>query len=576
MIIAVSFVLTAVVIALAAHNINRERSHMTQILDEKGAALIKSFEAGARTGMRGMMSSGRLQTLLEETAAQEDILYLLVTDQQGRILAHNDPQKLYAQFMPHAKIQSLDPQREVKNKILEGEAQRSFLVYSTFSPLKTDPPGQRHRWQFQDSAEHIPAADCPVSEDVALIPENEAQRFIFVGLDPAPFEQARTEDIRNTLLTSGILLIIGLSGVLLLYWIQRARLARQMLQDVQAFSTAVVSSMPLGLLVLDRSEQITYSNLRARELLNLESDPKGQRVDLVLPGALTSFLQRLSKDRDILEQEEELHFSSGQVLPASLSGVRLYTAEGDYAGKLLIIKDLRQIKNLQHKVQRQEKLAAIGHLAAGIAHEIRNPLSSIKGLATYFQGRSPESSPDKAAAQTMVQEVDRLNRVVTELLEFARPSDIQPAYCDVHQLVRHSLGLVQQDAAHRQISIRFEPQAQSLSWPLDQDRLNQALLNMYLNAIQAMESGGQLTVQTWEANTMLHITVSDTGPGIPDHDLEKIFNPYFTSKKTGTGLGLAVVDKIVQAHQGQIKVFSTKGQGSTFHLMLPRGADYEQ
>jgi two-component system sensor histidine kinase HydH len=408
------------------------------------------------------------------------------------------------------------------------------------------------------------------SRERQIAPDSEEQtRYIFVGLDSSPFEQARQEDIRNTLLISGILLILGLSGVLTLFWIQRARLTTQLLQDAQAFSGAVVSNLPLGLVVLDREGNVSYSNQPAAELLALQGNLEGQRAKDVLPGKICSFARRLGRERSILEQETELHLPGGEPLPVSLSGSRIQTAAGDYAGQLVIIKDLRQLKELQEKVKRQEKLAAIGHLAAGIAHEIRNPLSSIKGLATFFLGKSRDSSQEQSAARTMVQEVDRLNRVVTELLEFARPSELQLEQCEVNQLVRHSLDLVRRDAESKGVNIRFEPEQEELWAYLDQDRLNQALLNLYLNAIQAMQQGGELKVQAAVQGSQVRISVSDTGAGIAQSELERIFDPYFTSKKSGTGLGLAVVDKIVQAHQGRIKVQSSSGQGSSFILLLP-------
>ncbi len=565
LIITAALVLTTVVLALAVLNINRSKAHMSQILGEKGAALIKSFEAGARTGMMGMMGGGnRLQTLLSETAAQPDILYLIVTDDQGRILAHNDPERIGSYFLDQETLRELEPERQAQGVVLERGKESSFMVYSTFAPLKAGPPGHM---QGMHSRHHPQRFSSSGQDQIAPGPEEE--RYIFVGLDSSPFEQARQEDLRNTLLISGILLILGLSGVLTLFWIQRARLTTQLLHDAQAFSGAVVSNLPLGLLVLDREESICFSNQPAAQILGLEGSLQGRQAKDVLPGEICAFVRRMGRERTVLEQDTELHLQSQESLPVSLSGSRIQTAAGDYAGKLIIIKDLRQIKALQDKVKHQEKLAAIGHLAAGIAHEIRNPLSSIKGLATYFLGLSQDRSQEQSAAKTMIQEVDRLNRVVTELLEFARPSELQQEQCEVNQLVRHSLGLVRRDAESKSIHIKFEPEKEELWAYLDQDRLNQALLNLYLNAIQAMQEGGELEVQTATQESQVRISISDTGTGIAQSELEKIFDPYFTSKKSGTGLGLAVVDKIVQAHQGRTKVQSSPGQGSSFVLLLP-------
>lgn len=571
LVITAVLVLAAVVIALAVLNISRSKEHMSQLLGEKGAALIKSFEAGARTGIMGMMGRGnRLQTLLSETAAQPDILYLIVTDEQGEILAHNDPERIGSYFLDGQELQDLDPKRQAQSVVLDRAGESSFMVYSTFAPLQPASPGHMGGMHSRMHSSRRPGFQPGHNRDREIAPESEAEtRYIFIGLDITPFEQARQEDIRNTLLISGILLILGISAVLTLFWLQRARLTTQLLQDAQAFSGAVVSNLPLGLLVLDRGGKVSYSNQPAAGLLGLQQEPRDQKAEEVLPGEICVFARRLDRERTILEQETELHAQAQEQLPVSLSGARIQTAAGDSAGKLIIIKDLRQLKELQDKVKRQEKLAAIGHLAAGIAHEIRNPLSSIKGLATYFLGKSQEQSQEQSAAQTMVQEVDRLNRAVTELLEFARPSELKLEECELNQLVRRSLDLVRRDADSREISVRFEPGQEEIRANLDQDRLNQALLNLYLNAIQAMQQGGELYVHTEKDQSRIRIRVSDTGSGIDQAEVQKIFDPYFTSKKTGTGLGLAVVDKIVQAHQGSIKVRSTPGRGSTFEVLLP-------
>ena len=170
----------------------------------------------------------------------------------------------------------------------------------------------------------------------------------------------------------------------------------------------------------------------------------------------------------------------------------------------------------------------------------------------------------------MVQEVDRLNRVITELLNFARPTDLKCKSSDLASLVSQSLQLIQQDATNQNITINLQTVDDICPVWIDPDRMAQCLLNLYLNALQAMEDSGTLTVRTAvDDNQYVHITVSDTGRGIHYEQLDKIFDPYFTTKKTGTGLGLAIVHKIVEAHQGQMKVKSTSGQGTSFTVMIP-------
>jgi two-component system sensor histidine kinase HydH len=225
---------------------------------------------------------------------------------------------------------------------------------------------------------------------------------------------------------------------------------------------------------------------------------------------------------------------------------------------------------LEDEIRRQEKLAAMGGLAAGVAHEVRNPLSSIKAMATFFSGQFEVGSEARDAAEVMIQEVDRLNRVITELLEFARPSDLKRQSHDIKLLLSRSIQLIHQDATNKNIEIELHTETGICSPWIDSDRLAQCLLNLYINAIQAMENGGTLTVQCTAGTAgYINITVKDTGLGISPDQLNKIFDPYFTTKKRGTGLGLAIVYKIIEAHQGQIVVDSTIGEGTSFTITIP-------
>ena len=243
---------------------------------------------------------------------------------------------------------------------------------------------------------------------------------------------------------------------------------------------------------------------------------------------------------------------------------------GSLLEKIIILRDLEEVRRLQEEVRRQEKLAALGGLAAGVAHEIRNPLSSIKGLATFFASQFEDGSESRQAAGVMVQEVDRLNRAITELLDFARPTDLRCNPTDLALLLSRSIQLIQQEAANLNIQIDAHIADTICPVMIDADRIAQCLLNIYLNAMQAMKDGGTLTIRCEaEDDHYARIKISDTGPGIkPDH-LSRIFDPYFTTKNKGTGLGLALVYKIIEAHQAQMKVESTPGNGATFTLRFP-------
>jgi two-component system sensor histidine kinase HydH len=221
-------------------------------------------------------------------------------------------------------------------------------------------------------------------------------------------------------------------------------------------------------------------------------------------------------------------------------------------------------------VARSRRLASVGRLAAGVAHEIRNPLSSIKGFATYFKEKYHNFSEGAQTAEIMIQEVDRLNRVVSQLLEFAKPVKVSAKPVNVRKLLEDSLRLIEKQIQGKNIKIEktFSPEVEDAF--IDSDKINQVLLNLYLNAIDAMEKGGTITVdlKPHEWKKGIEIIIKDTGSGISEKDLPNIFDPYFTTKPEGTGIGLAIVHNIIEAHNAEIKVESLPGKGSTFTILI--------
>ena len=203
-----------------------------------------------------------------------------------------------------------------------------------------------------------------------------------------------------------------------------------------------------------------------------------------------------------------------------------------------MLKDLSDVRRLQKEVARNQRLATVGSLAAGVAHEIRNPLSSIKGFATYFKERYREVPEDLHIADIMIQEVDRLNRVVGQLLEFARPVNITARPVSLKSFIEDSLKLVERQAEEKRIRVRTRFPADAARVIIDPDRMSQVMLNLYLNAIDAMESSGgdlEVAVDAVGDGRLLRVDISDTGAGIATADLAHIFDPYFTTKASGNG-----------------------------------------
>ncbi|MFZ5799342.1 MAG: ATP-binding protein [Desulfobulbaceae bacterium] len=575
-IIGTGLILVAAMSVLAMVNYNREKEVMEQVLREKGAALIRSFEAGARTGMMGMFGGeSRLQTLLTETAAQDDILYIVLVDRAGQILAHNEPESIGTPFADAGTMKTLGATPQTGWRIIEEEGTAvSFEVYKVFQPLRPRPSSPRQHDMMHRRGEGREGVWCQpgwlegLPEERILDPDE--RPLIFIGMDPGPYVDAMAKEFRQTLLTSGLIVLLGLAGVVSLFWAQSSRRSRKLLQDTRAFAAEMVANLPEGIIVAGPDRKITFLNPIAADMLGIgDRQTVGLVAAALLPPDLAVLFDDCVKQRRILSKELTLAGTDGRERNLSVNCTGITTEDGDTVGTMLILHDLTEIKQLQASLQKQEKLAAIGNLAAGVAHEVRNPLSSIKGYATYFASLFEEGSERKKAAEVMSAEVERLNRVISELLEIARPSDIKPKATDVSFLLASSLRLVQQEAETAGVRLKTDISEGLPPFALDPDRLTQALLNLYINAIQAMPTGGQLAVSAVENAAGLEITVSDSGAGIRPEEVGKIFDPYYTTKNTGTGLGLAVVQKVVEAHGGAIQVRSEPGRGTSFTITLP-------
>ena len=248
----------------------------------------------------------------------------------------------------------------------------------------------------------------------------------------------------------------------------------------------------------------------------------------------------------------------------------LFEQENIFLGSILLFRDMTEIKRLEAEVERSRRLASLGGLAAGVAHEIRNPLSSIKGFATHFRERFVDVPGEREAAEVMIREVDRINRVITQLIELARPLKMNIVPVSLPVVIRHALALIENEAAKKGVAVQTDMPAGKWEISIDADRMTQVFLNLFLNALEAMEKGGELRVSLLgQEEKAIRITIADTGRGIPAADLPRVFDPYFTTRSAGTGLGLAICHKIVEAHQGEIFLESEEGKGTKVSLILP-------
>jgi signal transduction histidine kinase len=231
----------------------------------------------------------------------------------------------------------------------------------------------------------------------------------------------------------------------------------------------------------------------------------------------------------------------------------------------------RKLQESFDQLQRAGRLSALGQLSAGLAHEIKNPLASVSGSADILASEFPVGHPKREFIEIIQKELARLNGVLTEFLQFARTPKPHREVCDLREVVDSIVVLCSQEASRQGVHIQVSYPDDLPAVLVDTAQIQQALLNIVLNAVQAMDSGGQLTVALENSSRGVQIEIHDTGPGIPNEHRSRIFDPFFTTKDRGTGLGMSIAHKLIRGHEGDIRLLDNGRPGTTFVIDLPLG-----
>ena len=287
-------------------------------------------------------------------------------------------------------------------------------------------------------------------------------------------------------------------------------------------------------------------------------------------GALAYFIQR-----PMVELQEKIALVSEGDLNVAVSFSKRNDEIGDlgrnFNHMMRQLRESREEIETLHRTQmsRAEHLATLGELATGLAHEIRNPLAGIAGVIEIIGRDLPSTSPARAVLKDVRLEVAQINRILTDLLETARPHPPKMSRSNLNTTVEHAVMLARQQVLSKPIKIELQQSPDLAEVEHDSDQIHQVLLNLLLNAVQATEGAGTIRVEIGSEDNCASVSVTDTGRGIPEQQLSHIFRPFFTTKGNGTGLGLSLARRIVEEHHGRIAVSSGVGKGSRFEVLLP-------
>ncbi len=341
------------------------------------------------------------------------------------------------------------------------------------------------------------------------------------------------------------------------------------LSQTQHFLKSILANIRTGVMSVDREGRISHINEIGERILSI-SDWMGKRVADLMDSSSFTNLIHYSLRQGISVQESEVPYEgkNGILIPLQVSVVPIIES-GEMNGLVVTFHDLSAIRQLEEQIRRQDRLAALGRMAAGVAHEIRNPLGIIRGSAELLHKRFSGQAGEEGLSDFILEEVKRLSGVVNDFLMFARPPEPNREEISVSSLFQQLKDYFEK----QQMGENYQLQAQIIGDPppiaADVNQCRQVFLNLFINAQQAMPRGGAIILRARSVSILeVAIEVEDQGEGIhPDH-LDKIFDPFYTSKESGTGLGLSLVHQIMTSHGGRVEVESTPGKGSIFRLIF--------
>ncbi|WP_164009962.1 two-component system sensor histidine kinase NtrB [Pyxidicoccus trucidator] len=332
------------------------------------------------------------------------------------------------------------------------------------------------------------------------------------------------------------------------------------LHRLETLQAQILACMPSGLVTCDAGGRVTFVNHAAGAILGVQVDAaRSRRLEDLLPGAL--HLGRRTSRRELT-----VRTPAGE----RILGLSITPLADEREGALLIVfQDLTELRRMEDGLRRADRLAALGTMSAQLAHEIRNPLAAMKGSAQLLGQDGAADAMTVKLTGVLVREADRLSRLVEDFLRFARPPTPVRREVRLDRLVVETVDMLRGDPLSRDVRLEVESGEGMPSARLDPDQLQQVLLNLARNALQATGPQGRVRVEVKHAGGEVRLKVWNAGPPIPRTDLARLFEPFFTTREGGTGLGLATAHSIVRAHGGDIRVHSEEGAGTEFTVILP-------
>ncbi|MBM7662524.1 signal transduction histidine kinase [Bacillus mesophilus] len=332
----------------------------------------------------------------------------------------------------------------------------------------------------------------------------------------------------------------------------------------------ILNSLPIGIITLDQYKESLTLNTFAKKLLNMDEREVYKAIKKQKQPTNHSFWEFLASEE--INTNVKLPFLDDQQSYQLLaSQAKLLNHQEDHIGKILYFIDITDVDYLQKRIHQSEKLALLGELSAGAAHEIRNPLTVIKGFITLANEELNEADREKYHIALLLKEFDRINSIIEEMLLIAKPGAPMITETYLQDLLEEIVPLVKESAPSQDLTFMIDLDRTPLH--VDAKQITQVIYNLIRNSSEAIGHTGTIRIYSEVDSHFYHLYIEDTGSGIPENLQKNIFDPFLTAKETGTGLGLTIVQRIIENHQGEIKLHSSSENGTTFVITLPLSRD---
>jgi len=528
--------------SLTYKEVQRERYYLWELARSEGLNIAFSIQT---LGPRFILNENALKDILV-LLKKEGVSYIDICNEKGVILISTEEERWQnvIKIPKSGKINFINTEDKKGNRILQ-----------VIKPFNLDINTQLDIWKI-----------LPIRNS-----------YLVIGVNLEGYYNRLSQTRKRIILNYSIIMALVLFGIYVIFKLQEHYIVKKTLNEMKVYTSKLLETMDNAVISVDNKGNIKTFNRKSEEIFDKKKEEvlnKDCQEVLNLNILGESIFKKCLLEKKNISQEIILEEKGLKKKILDLNTSFLADKSGEITGVVAVIRDVTEIKDLNEEVARHKRLAALGKLSAGIAHEIRNPLSSIRGLAQFVYNSFSKTDERKEDLNAIIQEVDRLNKLVVQVLDFAKLKKPNLTRFSLNDLIRKITELFKLETKDKQIKFSLELSPDISKIQADEDQVRQILMNVIINAIQAIPEKGEIKIKTektlLKGESAIKLIIEDSGIGIPEKDFTQIFDPFFSTKDKGSGLGLSIVYKLIEAHQGEIKVESKEGEGTKFIIFLPQ------